>query len=76
MTQEEREKLIEEMTKVNAYLGMAHALAIAEVAFERKIQEAYKEGWQEARDISSDPNDWEIDWQESNALATILAEKP
>jgi len=83
MTNEEREKLIEDMANafertgydVSTINSMAAALAIAEAAFAEKIEAAYKEGWDDKEDkfhITS----FEHTWKTSNARRAILASIP
>ena len=85
MTPQEREKLVDEL-KFTIGIGVARGfnypyiaeqvIAIAKRAFAKDVEAAYREGWQIARSTLDDPNDWEIDWQDSNARATILASIP
>jgi hypothetical protein len=85
MTPEERKKLIEEI-KFTMCDGVVRGfnyryiaeqvLAIAQAAFAKEIEAAYKEGWKEASSAGSTMEHIDFDWVHSKARASILASIP
>ena len=80
MTNEEREKLIVDMAQAIAVAvdpddAARAALAIAEAAFAKQIEAAYKEGW--CDNSLDDQYDWDFEYAwKASETKTILASIP